>query len=256
MNNKMMLLAAGALALGAAPAAMAQVSGSASITDFTYRLTDLAPDDGIAPSMTLRLIDANEYVAAYGNNRREGPPLGVDTHMGLGAAAAETVYGSARATVKTDLLRIALEGTYGSYFSGVNESWLLTLSPHTQVTFTASTDALLFEGLAPSDANANFEMRGSVKSDDTNDPASASVFHVFRYAQYGSTAGQLSASLFSEDHAVNGEIELYMMADARALAPIPEPPGWAMLVGGAALLALRRRIRPRDAHAGGVQAGA
>jgi hypothetical protein len=238
MMKKTIGLAAGAMVLAAAaPQAAAQISGSGSITDFRYELTDLAPDDGVAPWITLREIDVNEYAAVFGNNRREGYPIDSDSHMGLGAAAAETAYGSAYATVKNSLLRVTMNGHYGAYYTAVNKSILITLSPHTEATFSAMTDAVLFAGAEPSDVNVTFEMNGGVKSEESTDPSSITTFVLRRYAQWGSTVGQMSGSLFAQDHPASGEVNLLIDANARALAPIPEPASWTMLLAGLGLLA-------------------
>jgi hypothetical protein len=240
MSNNKKLLAAGAAALACfVPArALAQISTSAAITGITFTLTDLAPDDGITPSMTLNLVDASASALAFDNGLAEGP-TGKASLQGFGSITAAGDFGQASASLDENSLRVSTSGTFGAFQPLARKEFIFSVPAQTLVTFTATSDAQVTVGdPLPAQATGYMEMNAFfVNEAPGGERVGESKFNVSRSVLSGGGVAPLSGSVFSEGPPFFGDLELIVRTDARGLMPIPEPASWAMLLGGLGLLA-------------------
>jgi hypothetical protein len=237
-NKRLLAASAAALACFGPASALAQISTSAAITGITFTLTDLAPDDGITPSMTLTLVDANASVLAFDNGLGQAPTAQASL-QGTGSVTAAGAFGQASATIDENGLRVTTDSTFGAFEPVAREEYVFSVPAQTLVTFTATSDARVAIGdPEPAQATAYIEMNGVFVNDAPGgERVGTSKFNASRSVLSGGGVAPLSASVFSEGPPEFGTLELVVRTDARGLLPIPEPAGWAMLLAGLGVLA-------------------
>lgn len=237
-NKKLLAASAAALACFCPASAFAQISTSAAITGISFTLTDLAPDDGITPSMTLNLVDSSASALAFDNGLGEGPTDQASL-QGFGAITATGNFGQASASIDDQGLRVATNSTFGAFQPLARKEYVFSVPAQTLVTFTATSDAQVAVGdPLPAQATAYIEMNGNFVNDAPGgERVGSSKFNASRTVISGGGVAPLSASVFSEGPPLFGSLELIVRTDARGLLPIPEPASWVMLLAGLGLLA-------------------
>jgi hypothetical protein len=121
------------ITLNPAAAVVHAETGKASVTSFSYEVSDLDPNDGIAPSLTLLpdtgFSQATIFGLAGGNVTSSKPNGFVDTSVDVGVAGAKITANSVSSFVHNapfkELVRVEAETGFG-----------FMLTPHTQVKFT------------------------------------------------------------------------------------------------------------------------
>lgn len=237
-NKRLLAASAAALACFVPASALAQISTSAAITGITFTLTDLAPDDGITPSMTLNLVDASAGALAFDNGLGQAPTAQASL-QGPGSITAAGDFGQASAIVDESVLNVAAGGTFGAFQSFARKEYIFSVPAQTLVTFTATSDAhVAVADPEPAQATATIEMNAMFVNDAPGgERVGSSKFNASRTVLSGGGVAPLSGSVFSEGPPFFGSLELVVRADARGLLPIPEPAGWTMLLAGLGLLA-------------------
>lgn len=212
--------------------ARAEATANAALADFHYRLVDLAPDDGIAPSLSL-----TSYYA-YADGTLYDLEGGITGYAGIntfGTANYDTPDGFGHFNVHYDSTGISLDTRVGTASAQSAHTLLFTLSPYTEVVFDidASLSAAAGPGeLAGASADLNSGIFGTSGSDDM-----VSIDTGTRHAA-------LSVSTISGADVAQGSVTFLAVAAANVyVPPVPEPTPAAMLAGGLALVVgwLRRR---------------
>lgn len=236
-----------ALLLAAAGAAHAQAHSSAGIGNFAYELVDLDPGDGVTPSLTLTLTDiygeSGLYLGAFSY------PITQASTDTFGTLHIENAYGSGSAALAPDYdSSSSADADAYSARSGTRLDLQFVLSPHTRVIFSAdaSVSAQPQLGFTYAEAGLYGEITTPFISHGTR-------FDAFYHANLGDEAGLLSAVANAGDAETIGTLSIRTSASSESFAPpVPEPPVFAMLGGGLALVAgaaRRRRARTLTAPA-------
>lgn len=276
------MLALAIVQLLASPLANAQVSARASLSSIGIALTDLAPDDGIAPSYTYVYEPAKyDYARTsikYGPNRRQPSgsmtdnghlPWGdhqldydsaaVPGHQGAHMSATTRYSGTSLETLNMSATSSA-QG-FGSNWAESNliaHVYDMVLSPHTALSLTFDIDLLstvdpkqsiLDNGWASSYFSIEF-----VKSLPTGNLLD---MYVVRHLLDGlSVVGEAGPRTIVIDVTNTGDTYLntYMRLNGSASSappanPVPEPSSYAMLASGLGVLGLLHRRSRRRALA-------
>lgn len=236
MKRTLMSAMLAALPLGAATPALAQQAAGVTLSQPVYRLVDLAPDDGIAPSLGWSGNAALAYASVYDQEGNEIANSAVD---GFGAAGFDNAYAAARANTDGNSASVLLALYSGYGYASANRSFNFTLSPHTQVIF--NVDAGLWaspEAPGQSGLTALAELYGSLHGVGNGDW----TFATRAQLDQGSQQGTLSVSAISGDAWIDGYLAFnaYAVAESHAL-PVPEPATSLMLLAGIGLIGLVRR---------------
>lgn len=236
-----MRMAAAALVLGGTMAGgMAQASsGSASIYDFAYELYDLDPADGIFPSLIFTSETASGTVNAN-NNPVLGLPWDETRSLGgYGAAAVDKVPGRARVEVTAGARRASALAWRGAFLASSQTVFNFTLSPMTEVVFSAIGAIAVKNDNAtnPPDASwASAALVGEVASF----PCQRTQFSSYvALTTPGASTRSLAAHAFTGELGGEGTLRMSAEASAVAVSPIPEPGQWTMLLAGLALGVMR-----------------
>lgn len=227
---------------------------SASLSDFSIELTDLAPDDGMPPSYawSSSSTEIRSTIRAPGSasDRRQSTVSGYLTGLthahSLPSAALEGTVGPGsvmqiRGTGDQDMSFILQAVT------GAIDVYGFILSPHTRLTFSAlGTAHTTCPPGAPLDCQGTFARAGVVVDPTGFEQSVDTLYHSPRQPEPGPVSRWLSAS-FSNLSSQHVALEVY--ADiALAVMPIPEPQAYVLLAGGVpviVLLARRRRLAAR-----------
>lgn len=243
-----------ALAIGGAalPAAAHASSGSASIFDFSYELFDLAPADGVAPSLVFTSETINGTVNA---NRVTflGNPW--DESRTLSAFGSETIVkepGSAALEITPESATVGARAWRGAFAASGNSAYGFTLTPMTRVVFSAIAEVLVAHD--PNNRPDASEASAGLTGEIANFPGQRSQFSSYvSLSAPGETVRSLAVHAFSGDLAASGTITVFANAFAVGVSPIPEPAPWSMLLPGLALSAmLAPRMRSRAPQPQGV----
>lgn len=227
MNVKSTVAAAilAAVAAGGAAPARAEATANVSLDNFRYRLVDLAPDDGIAPSISLTSYYAYADGTLYD---LEGAVTGTATINSFGSAGYDTATGSGHFNVQYSATSMQLDTLSGTASAQSSHTLLFTLSPHTEVVFdigatlsaaagpdsNAAATASLFSGILDTSGDEDLIAIGS-----------------------GTRLAQMSVSTISGADWARGSVSFLAAVAANAyVPPVPEPASGAMLAGGLALI--------------------
>ncbi|QJD99312.1 PEP-CTERM sorting domain-containing protein [Massilia forsythiae] len=235
------ILAAGAFT-GAGPALaqstpMPYVAG-ASVGNFSYRLVDLAPDDGIAPWIGVSPYTTSGYAHVYDQEGNHIDGADIDAP---GDAGFANDYAAARFGIGAGATEASLSLYSGYAYASANQDFRFMLTPHTEVVFSA--DALVWAAHDPAaehdTATAIAELFGSLRNVGDDDGL---AFSTSSQVTQDTRAEWLSLSVHSGDDWAVGHVTMsaYGVAESHAL-PVPEPAMPAMLLGGMGLLAVAGR---------------
>lgn len=218
--------------------ARAEATANVALANFHYRLVDLAPDDGIAPSIDLTSYYGYVFGTLYNEDTISGY-AGINT---FGTANYDSTDGFGHFKIQYDATNIDLDTLVGSASAQSGHTLLFTLSPYTEVIF--DMDGSLAASAGPGeDAGASATLfSGIFETPGSEDYASLTS---------GSEHVALSVSTSSGADWAQGSAGFIAVAAANVyVPPVPEPAPAAMLTGGLALIAglLRRgaRARPRS----------
>lgn len=229
---------AGVLTLAIAGAAwpgMAQASsGSASIYDFAYELFDLAPDDGIVPS----LIFTSETVSGTVNANRDtflGNPWDETRNLaGHGGVAIARQPGMAAVEISVDALQVSALAWRGAFAASGQYTYEFTLTPMTHVVFSAVAQLLVSHDAnrRPDASEASAALSGEIASF----PGQRTQFSSFVMLNTpGDTVRPLGVHALTGNLAGTGSLRLAAGAFAVGVSPIPEPALRHMLLPGLVL---------------------
>lgn len=229
----------GVAALAASAGAHAQTAAaSSSISAFGFTLSDLAPDDGIAPELTLTRRESSGVATAYRSVWRIDP-IAEESVSGFGSAAIQNASGQALLDITEDALAASVSTGNAAFAVFSTTTYDFVLTPYTRVLFGAATSSMVDIDPATGYAESSSGIRGDIHEAD----GPVRYFQTF-YNRFlpGSADIGLATSVASGALPAAGSVELFDFASASA-APIPEPASWAMLGAGLGWLALRRRKR-------------
>lgn len=217
--------------LAASSHALAQASGSASISDFDVELVDLLPGDGVAPSIALTptrtLGESILFLQSF------SIPLTEASTRTFGGLDVGNAFGSAAAALTPDYA--ASSSADAQAYSSRASTWVelaFVLSPNTRVIFSAngSVNAVPGLGFTSTEAALSGEITTPFISHGTRFGASV-------YSQLGEESRLLSAVANSDAAELAGTMSIRTTASAESyIPPIPEPGQAAMLLAGLALV--------------------
>jgi hypothetical protein len=215
--------------------ALAQVSTTVQLNSLTYRLIDLAPEDGITPWATLDLVDTSGTVAIFDDVIKTTVDECAIATTGSCSAAGPDGLG----TAWFDGMRSGGHAEWSENASGVAH---VSTRAQFRYNFSPATEMRLFlDGTvskAPSGSNDSagglFYFTSYAFGDPTNYEGSRGIEEY----RVGDRIHDIGIS--SRDEPVYGELLVYTDTWARhSLLPVPEPSTWGMLSAGLVLLAAR-----------------
>ena len=248
---------------------------SASLTNIRFKLTDLAPGDGVAASLTtvpnatktdLFASASFDGIAQTNQTIATGVLVpGSINASGLAATAGSGAQGGSLFSSGTAGDRGTFQSQASVYSAADGLATSFMLSPHTRLTITAKMDL----SISITDVCGSFQCEKAV--------ATASIGGLF-----GNSGASQSTSLFLDASALDGSFRAQTLHDVMtvsfvndgdtslgiwgfsmftfvngvgAVTPVPEPATWASLLAGLAALTAVRRFRDRRASgsAGGRQ---
>jgi len=239
MKLKHVLAACATALLAAAPAVpvLAQQAAGVTLGQLSYRLLDLAPDDGIDPWIGLNGSATHAYAHVYDQEGNEIAGTEIDR---FGSTGFDNAYASLHAHTAADAAGVLLTLHSGWGYVSANRILRFLLSPNTQVVFGVDAD-LWAKPEAPgvSWPTAMAELYGSL--DGFND--GERFTDTFRLED-GVQHGTLSVTAASQGAWAEGRLafDAYAVAESHAV-PVPEPETSMLLLGGLTVLALARRRR-------------
>ncbi|MFB9244029.1 PEP-CTERM sorting domain-containing protein [Massilia antarctica] len=240
--TKLSFCALTALAAVWAPAHAASSTANATIANFRLELVDLDLNDGITPSITFTRQTWSIETRGAGQ---------VQTLDQAGATSIENAFGSAHGTLSDSTVGstasvnhpLPLDNTYHAYRNDSFRSATFTLSPNTQLIFTA-VGTVSQEKLGYFDyASSYVAMQGALWG--TPDGVSDSFRNDYGTGE-GSASMKLYGSLSSDDRVAEGRflLQTYAILSGPVTSPVPEPSTYAMLLAGTFVLgAVARRRR-------------
>jgi hypothetical protein len=237
INAKLATCVVAALATAAALPAAAQSTASASVEHLGFRLVDLAPNDGVTPSITFgsgvrysmtSITDLNGTLVEQMRTDNFGP-VGFNTMYGGGNSFTDAYTASASLNVLS-----------GSGYSNAVNAFYFVLSANTRVEFTADGLASSYFAASTGNAFAQALMTGSLK-DSSGNMLIGSDTDI--NARGSMTSGPLLLSLSTQDSALSGSLIVKIETNGSSMvSPVPEPASAAMLAIGAGVIAgLARR---------------
>lgn len=238
-----------------APAAMAAITASATVNNLHYELTDLDPNDGIAPSLQLGLAKSpNSELAVSVFSRKTSFTDAADINQDLGSWSVGVVRPGASTQGLLDFNnvnstmhvsgqvdnaardQIAFAGTSFPRFG-------YTLSPKTAVTWSADYELRAFADISNTASN---EERGLVLMYGTGTPVVR--LDVFANPIFGTNfleqKGRIEYS-FSNENTIARSFDngLIIIAEGGILPSVPEPQSWLMMLAGFGALGVVARRR-------------
>jgi len=219
--------------------AAAQSGALASVSTWRYTLTDLAPLDGIAPSIALSpqsMSPAYQSIAWHGRPMVEGADWQGETSDSGAPLHWQSGANSASAWSLPSGIEAAVHSVGTPVLAHGMREFTFTLSPFTQVAFFQ--DGHLSSGGQTGAPGARARL--AVTMDGF--PSSAAGWDESELVGDGERDFTLTATAASEGMSAAGTVRL--QATSYVLVPIPEPGQYAMLLAGLALLAGWRRRGP------------
>lgn len=245
MKWKIFLSIAGfsALALAAPQASSAEATATALITNFSYTLVDLDPNDGVLPSFTVSYPYYSLSVASY----LHGSGFSHSQHslQTPGTASINESSGAATssydgATASSTITIHELSPYFTSYTMG---QWGFALGPNTSVTLTGygTIHGEQVDGL---DTGAHSQIYASYYV-SPSDPYSTYLSDDLNSNDGNDQSRGMSVTFKSGTSEINGVLGFSTYAggiDSSAVAtPVPEPSTYAMLFCGLITLACAAR---------------
>lgn len=224
-----------AAALGAAvsPSIVQASSGSASLYDFAFELFDLAPDDGVPPSLIFTSETGGGAVNANNINLLGAPWDETRNLVGYGTESVAIQSSSASVELSPDLASanaVAWGGAF-SAFGGFRREF--TLTPMTHVVFSAIGQARVVHdpAMRPDASEINAGLSGEI----VTSPGQRTQFSSFVILNApGESIKPLAVHAFTGGLSGTGVISATANTFAVAAAPVPEPAPWVMLSAGLA----------------------
>jgi hypothetical protein len=231
----------------AAPALAATGSATTRLSQFSFELIDLNPNDSIIPALMLTSTGQSAY-STYSHLHMQTE---AELRQGVVTTVANGPTGTARTTAGVDewiafasVAPAPLVNGYSDerYQSSTGRSLAFTLTPYTTVQFRAfvehsrqeAADVDLLSPVSMSGELRNTAGQWIVSMDDRDD---------------GERDGQtfwLSGSMSSDAQAAKGTLSLSVSTYAwSSVSAVPEPQSVGMLVAGLGILAMsaRRKLR-------------
>jgi hypothetical protein len=268
-------LVVGLLAAGVATPALAQIRATASIVDLGYTVSDLDPDDGIAPTLTVGVPDAHmgrvdqahvwlDYTLDAPGGRINDRTTALALPGSPVLASYAKAHGSAeghvtgRQTWTSQAVSVgATVGNLGNYevtvdAEAIGDSLAFTLAPRTRVSFTATINGWADGVGADPEFYGLAQILGGLRVMSLTNPNSLqftdgelfwdNTLNPAPLAFEYSLPLSVSFDNLSDAPAyVETQIELDMLLRTMPISAIPEPAPFAMLLAGGLLLGLRRR---------------
>lgn len=267
-------------AAGPFSAAHAAAGAEARIVGLSYALIDLDPADGIAPAFSFvndpqlnRLrteltVDVSNTLLGTSDNAINAAfsfiaPLTLDRAVVGNQAHASASPDGAIASVLSEARGHASAFASAESNLTFTGDFGLQLTPHTSMTISATAIVTAFDnGVAGAEGHA-FEFGQAesflrIRAGDPGDGSGPQEQLSTRSAQtlvdaFGDAAdssGPLSVSFANlSGDPLFGYLSVRSTASAFGVSPIPEPPAWALVLGG--LVVLASRVRARRARTGG-----
>lgn len=243
------------VAFQGALATHAAVTTTATLSNITWTLQNLHPDDSIPPSLLITTNGGNQAGANHYSTLFETHSSGGNGTIGDASATANLVAGqTASATVTTGvagqlpLLALSAQGStvasapaHFARFDAAATSWgwAFVLSPHTQVIFSASSS--LHAEMTGGGAEASFGHTALWVALQPGEGVPSAVEDMAFVSMVTPSAPGRQSSLGNVsvrfDNASGDSVTAYLSATANAYGetlapPVPEPAGWAMLLAG------------------------
>lgn len=247
-----------ALVIGGAawPGSVQASSGSASIFDFAYELIDLAPDDGITPSLIFTAESAGGSVHANRDTFLGNPWDESRTLTGYGAASITQAPGGASVEMSVDGSAVAAQAWRGAFAASGRAAYGYTLTPMTHVVFAAMAELLVAH--EPNNRPEASQASAGLSGEISGVPGQRTQFSSFVTLDTpGHSRRSLAVHALTGNVAGAGSLMLDTNVFAVGVSPIPEPPMRDMLLAAGMVLgcalAARKALRAgpnRVRHAG------
>ena len=222
-----------ALAIGSAawPGSVQASSGSASIVDFAYELIDLAPGDGVTPSLIFSVQSAAGTVNANRDTYLGNPWDDSRALSGYGAASIIQGPGRADVDLSPDGAAVSALASRGAFAASSRSAYDFTLTPMTHVVFSALADLRVAHALdnRPEASHASAGLSGEM----SGVPGQRTQFSSFVALDMpGHSLRPLAAHAITGPVAGAGSLMLDTNVFAIGVSPVPEPSARDMLLAG------------------------
>jgi hypothetical protein len=213
-------------------AVAAQVAASATISGFNYQLIDLAPGDGIAPSLTFNSPSYWIDAAGYPDNTGYPNPIDIISSPGSASIATQTGHASSSYDGATATSSVSGNGTIPSLDTNAIIQSNFVLSAHTEVIFTAygSVSGATTGGIS---AYGNGQIFAAYY--DTPSAPYETYLNDELILSNGSQNHIFSVSVSSGDETLDGRTGIFTNAGAQNITlstPVPEPASESLFIGG------------------------
>lgn len=242
MNWEKIVSAACVSALGivTAPASHAHATSTATLSGFSYTLTDLDPNDGISPNLTLTAPNYWIATAAYPDGSGYPDPVNIISQPGISYITTATGYAVASYDDFNASSVVMVNEHAPQHASNVITQWHFALTPNTAVTFT-SFGAIHAEHAGDLTTDAYAQLFAAYL------PSPSAPYETYLddslYAYYGQNQSrELNVTLSSGVSELDGRVGLGTTAYGQSVAaPVPEPATYAMLVCGLVAIGYAKR---------------
>lgn len=239
MAWRRLVVAAGlaALAAGAAGNVLAQSTADATLGNLSYRLIDLDPNDGIAPSLSL---NPNNITASGGQTDLNNNTISDQSRNTLGTLTYNNNYGNGLIEIQEDLAHVLIQSYSGTATGLASRVFNFTLSPNTEVIFSADASVSASSSGSRDFAQAVALLFGEIDHGPNSSLTFDSQIETFQGSE------QMALSVAANTGAGWTQGTIGLLADGFAFStaqPVPEPASTGMLGCGLGIVAavLRRR---------------